>query len=285
MLRANCIEHDNPFAFPHSDSAIYLNRMFVGSISGIEFGSTDEVLSGNLIGKVWDGPALQIAAGSSRLAIAAGEEGAWQTYIAPAPSDNIERIVSLDSRFVRWIRMNLFSSARGASSIFAKFKSVRKKSDRPDDMVPKKELTDLISSAEIFDHIPSEDAVVWGAEDRLCMIEDGVIHVVKYLARPTFGSRFMMMGNIPAPKIRAADIIAADNAVFGFIVELRDGLAVLGSSDSNWSFEGEPFVNWRVFPTLDLLHESAPSYSRESSDYLLVQSRLFRESKQQSSRN
>jgi hypothetical protein len=122
----------------------------------------------------------------------------------------------------------------------------------------------VITSKSIFKESPVAESptYTWGASDKFCLVSQDTLNIVKYYPHGKFSEhekeadnptdkRFQPLGSITKEDFKfipkAENIIRADSAVFGFIIELEDGLLII-PSDSGYTFlEGEP-VNWRVFP-------------------------------------
>src|ERR1035437_1098114 len=79
------------------------------------------------------------------------------------------------------------------------------------------------------------------------MAASGHIDVLKFFPRRKLDERFEPLGRVEASEELGHDFISADNAVFGFVLERRNGIQILESSSETTTLDGEP-VNWRVFP-------------------------------------
>lgn len=110
-------EQDNPLPFPHADSLIYNNDLYVGSPSGVSVttfvgGKKKSINPGGM--KLWDGPVLGVAASYSTLALAAGSEGLFQcpSYSGfPYHSSKPSVVSNEHSNSVRWMYTSIFSSS------------------------------------------------------------------------------------------------------------------------------------------------------------------------------
>jgi hypothetical protein len=281
QLNRCSVRETNPFRFPHADTAVYFNHLYVGGTGGIQFGSLDDTFEGQSPDRLWDGGVLQIAAGSSRLAIAAGSDGAWQTHLSPTPSHDVSRILEKNSKFVRWIRINLFSASDIGQSYFAEFKTLRRTPDEMKRDEPlKRMLKKIVPVSDLFDSPETNGrrAIVWGAGDRICMLRDGALEILKYNPSPILGKRFLSLGTVAVDEVSQSEVLGCDSAVFGFVLELANGLLVIDSSLSKWTLNGEP-VNWRVFPRsiyytnqLHLIREDHLEVYSFNHDYFVDQS-------------
>jgi hypothetical protein len=238
-------QYDNPFGFPHADSGFYNGNIFVGGRDGVEYAwpmAEDHAMQPT---KLTDLPALGIALGSSRLAIAAGSEGVFQLTAAPDIESNLKMVAPSFSNWVRWMESALFASNRSSAGTFVDFKPGKKNEDRPER--PREKVVRQLLPVEELGEFHEQVDYVWGGEDRLCIAATGHIDVVKFFPRRKLVDRFKFQGRVEVSTKGPHHFIAADNAVFGFVLEHATGLVVLSSSSETISLEGEP-VNWRVFP-------------------------------------
>lgn len=247
--RCTVARYENHFGFPHADSGFYNGNLFIGGRDGVEYAwpMADEFEMQPT--KLTDLPALGIALGSSRLAVAAGDEGVFQLTAAPEVESDLKQVMRSYSNSVRWMESALFVSDHSSTGTFVDFKLGKKRKEHPDkprervvrQFLPIKDLPE-INAQEIRPQID----YVWGAEDRLCIAAPGHIDVVKFYPRRKLADRFEFQGRI-GTSLEWHQFVAADNAIFGFVVEHEAGLEVLASSSDTISLDGEP-VNWRVFP-------------------------------------
>ena len=195
--------------------------------------------------KLTDLPALGIALGSSRLAIAAGSEGVFQLTAAPDIESNLKMVAPNFSNSVRWMESALFASNRSSEGTFVDFKPGKQNKDRPDE--PREKVVRQLLPVEELGEFHEPVEYVWGGEDRLCIDATGHVDVIKFFPRRKLADRFVVQGRVEVSAKEPRHFIAADNAVFGFVLEHATGLVVLASSSETISLQGEP-VNWRVFP-------------------------------------
>jgi hypothetical protein len=247
QLEKHVVERrDNPFPFPHADSTIYYNMLYVGSSAGVSCENVDMIGLASSPKKLSDLPALSLAAGSSRLAVSAGSEGLYQFTVAPDYQQDQRKVLSHHSSFVRWLRLSLFSSSYVEGGYFAEFRRRRRhKGDDPHSRPPI-EQREVLSQEQLFNR-PSDrrTGFTWGSDDRLCFADEESVQVVRYTGRVR--DPFEEYGTVPLGARLGTGIVGGDSAVFGFILELEDKLLVLSSSLEPYWINGEP-VNWRVFP-------------------------------------
>ncbi len=276
-------EQDNPFLFPHADSLIYKNTIYVGGPSGIS-GSTlspfseygDEPIASKNT-KLWDGPTLGIAGSYSTLALAAGSEGLFELPLydshnsprtltlydsSSLPPSHIQngpyQISKGHSISARWMYASVFSSSYFNNSYLAYFTTEKGEvitqegeeneadSWGTDEERRVRRLQEIVPSSTIFKNQLENDtaAYTWGVQDKICLATRNQISIVRYY-QPS--KRFTPLGQVNTELLRG-EVVSGDSALFGFIVELDDGLLVVDSEmeTSTW-LPGEP-VNWRIFP-------------------------------------
>jgi len=110
-------EQDNPLPFPHADSLIYNNTLYVGSPSGLSATTLNKrnkkPINPDRV-RLWDSPVLGVAASYLTLALAAGNEGLFQCpyYSRFSKYDNEPSLVSTEhSNSARWMYASIFSSS------------------------------------------------------------------------------------------------------------------------------------------------------------------------------
>src|SRR5258708_10586835 len=314
-------EQNNPFPFPHADSHIYNNRLYVGAPSGISESTLtpfshlgDEPMASEST-KLWDGPSLGIAASYSTLALAAGSEGLFELPLYDS-SDYLPRtITSYDSSSIpfsskrieayqinqehsisaRWMYASVFSSSYLNKGYLAYFTVEKEEAEYIQESEERyiqeseerkiRKLREIVPSSSIFNDQLNNDTTTytWGVQDKICLASRNQIRIVQY--SPHFYSsknrnkRFKPLGDVNTELLRG-EIVSGDSALFGFIVELDDGLLVVDSEmeTSNW-LPGEP-VNWRIFPKsksytnqLHVIYEGYLCIYSFNQDYFVDQSK------------
>lgn len=125
------VEQDNPFPFPHADSLIYSNTLYVASPSDISATALNKK-SRNPVNsnsaRLWDGPVLGVAASYGVLALSAGNEGLFQRSCYTESSQQHEEptLISHEpSNSARWMYASIFSSSYFNNGYLAYFTMVQ----------------------------------------------------------------------------------------------------------------------------------------------------------------
>ena len=156
---------DSPFPFPHSDSSMYWNVLYVGGTEGVEFARFYEENVNTPGIKLTDIPALGVATGSSRLAVAGGSDGVHQANIYPDSGKQFSKVLNQHSTLVRWMQICLFSSSAFAGGYFADFVTRRRRRDEPKDLPKDRDLRELL---------PASKMRAGAVEDRSALLEGGL---------------------------------------------------------------------------------------------------------------
>jgi hypothetical protein len=281
QLRKFCIrEQDNPLPFPHADSTIYYNTLYVGSPSGIVATRCDRKSRTPVNpkpNKIWDGPTLGLTAAYSTLAISAGSVGLLEYSLKPDQPDSRglaydylahrcrepHLVVEQHSNSARWLYASTFSSSYFNEGYLADFAN----EEVPDPMYSGSYLADsahvedrsggrkwrqrvlsqVIPSSTLFGHPTRNGApsLTWGVHDKICFATTELVEIVQYHPYTEGDKRFTRLGTVQTEKL--GDIISADSALFGFVIEGDKGLLVINSLMESMWLPNEP-VNWRVFP-------------------------------------
>lgn len=246
-------EQDNKLFFPHADSTIYRNTLYIGSQSGILATNCNKkrrIPISPQSKKIWDGPALGLTASYLTLAISAGNEGLFEYGLE---SDYFEcqrheprPLIKQHSNSARWLYASMFSSSYFNEGYLADFTNEEDRNN--EEKKRRRVLREIIPSGKIFGHptkngIPS---ITWGVHDKICFTTPNSVEVVKYAPYKDEKERFIRLGVVKTENLQG-DIVSADSALFGFIVESEDGLLVINSLMESMWLPNEP-VNWRVFP-------------------------------------
>lgn len=213
-------EEKNPLPFPHSDSYIYARSIYAGNPSGIssaqllKLNKQREKLSTSR--KLWDGPALNLSAAYSTLAIASGSEGFFELPLnlnSPNLGPEPRQVSSNHSTFVRWMYASVFSSsyldsgylaystwkdsnnqnniAQSAEEIPVSLEiedelialgEEEEVSARKDKKEKTRQLQEIIPSRSIFggNYTEAKEVYTWGSSDKFCLISQGQLNVIKY---------------------------------------------------------------------------------------------------------
>ena len=129
-------QQDSPFPFPHADSAVHYEMMFVGSQSGV---SASKCSGGKWYEpfergaeKLFDMPVLSISASNKTLAVAAGNEGLFEYSVDSLISNSTRsysdplNLSTSHCNLTRWLYPGIFGSSYFNDGYFAEFKSSKK---------------------------------------------------------------------------------------------------------------------------------------------------------------
>jgi hypothetical protein len=125
-------EQDNPFPFPHADSTIHYQTIYVGSQSGVSAsGCKTAQRNGTLdtTEKLLDLPVLSLSASHLNLALAAGDEGLFDYSLFQNSIDKYRDPRPLSNNhcnLTRWLYPSIFGSSYFNNGYFADFKTKRK---------------------------------------------------------------------------------------------------------------------------------------------------------------
>ena len=279
-------EQQNPFSFPHADSQFYFNTLYVGSPTGVlassllDEGDRRKRLNSKST-KLWDGPTLNMSTAHSTLALAAGSEGLFELPLRTYGSSRVNpyQVSEKHSTSVRWMYSSVFSSSYFDDSYLA-YSTWEKEEEKTNDSVNDyliidediaflnesqeaenhekekkvRKLQEIIPSSTIFKEWTNDKEIgyTWGVQDKICLAVSGAINVIRYSPKRNRmkalkNESFKSLGNVNINQFEG-EPIRGDSAVFGFVLELEDGLFVVASDmESSIFLPGEP-VNWRVFP-------------------------------------
>ncbi len=249
-------EQSNPFPFPHSDTNIHWNKLYVGSRSGIREAACN-LSSQYPISKkskvVSDIPVLGLSAANQILAIAAGDEGLFE-YNFGSGEANQENKLTLrlkeHSNLARWLYTSLFSSSYFNEGFLADF--IEKEPENGDAPKGQRTFLNTFSANQIFSQSArngkSPTLFTWGVQDKICRATRNAIEIIQYnpFKGLSFEQRFKTLGSVDLEN-PGENIVTADSALFGYIIESDEGLLVINSLLERMWLPGEP-VNWRVFP-------------------------------------
>lgn len=237
-------EQDNKFPFPHTDSEIYINNLFVSSQEGIHRASCNRKTKypiSTRSEKKWDAPVFSLSASYGSLALAAGDEGLYELKINPHFDDDnkITRLSDNNCVSCNWAFQSIYGSSFISSGFLAAFD---KKRDDDESYKYERVFDEIISESNIF----HGNGFSWGVQDKFCQVGRNKIHVVRY--NPWFdekNERLQDLGFIELERWKG-DVVSGKNAVFGIIIECDNAIVIVPSKGSIFTIPGEP-VNWRVF--------------------------------------
>lgn len=246
-------KQENPFHFPHADSLFYYNKLYVGDVSGLQVaqrgGSRHPVNEMPIT--LWDGPVLSMAASHQSLALASGTEGLFESKLDFDEMKFFKEqlLSSQPSNSVHWLYPSIYSSSYNGGYL-VDFDVNKKMIERHDS---KREYTrsfrETIDAERLFAFEQSNrsDGYSWGSHDKICLVDGNQIDVIRFHATQDKAQQLEPLGEVAIEQDLKSDIVSADSAHFGYVLETEDGLLILSSSLERFWLEGEP-VNWRVFP-------------------------------------
>lgn len=280
-------QQDNPLPFPHADCTIYGKVIYAGSrstgLASAPITKSKRTPVGPRAETLWGGPVLGISASYSALALSAGSEGLIEYSLEPANSQSrqhLRPLITTHSSSTRWLFGSLFSSSHVVGGQLADYVRPPRNpyGQRSADPQEKRLFREVVQSDQIFgQNADPSITYTWGVQEKICRAMNGAIHVAPYSYNRDTEDRFGEGWTLQVPKLRGS-IVNADSALFGFVVELDNGLLVVESSreESIW-LEGEP-VNWRVFPKskfytnqLHVVHEDHVAIYSFNQDYFVDQ--------------
>lgn len=242
-------EQDNKFPFPHTDSDIYINNLFVSSQEGIYRASCNRKTKypiSTRTEKKWDAPVFSLSASYGSLALAAGDEGLYELKVNPHVHDysgednRITRLSDNNCISCNWAFQSIYGSSFIGSGFLATFD---KRRNEYESYKYEREFEEIISESKIF----HDNGFSWGVQDKFCQVGGNKIHVIRY--NPWIdekNARLQDLGFIELQQWKG-DVVSGRNAVFGIIIECDNAIVVVPSKGSIITIPGEP-VNWRVFP-------------------------------------
>lgn len=232
----------NLLPFPHADVLYYHNKLFAGNSKGLFVAS--KMARRNE--KIWDGSALGLSGKNWSVAIAGGADGLFESTIRH--KGNVISAITPKLRHaeytnsVRWMYQNIYGSGYD-SGFFAKYTQQESSESKTNKKIMNRILKDTISSEQIFGI--DQAGYSWGVHDKMCQIQGTHLNVKQY--RPNQGQIGSLQGVNLQVDTDFGDIVSADSAPFGYVIEYDEGLLVVTSDGEQHPIPGEP-VNWRVFP-------------------------------------
>jgi hypothetical protein len=251
---------ENRLPFPHADSEVYSQTLYIGSQDGVSALELDKGTKSELHGhidRIWDAPVLDIAAAYGTLCMAAGSEGLFELFLGSDyiiddwalhhASRTARQLSAGASNAVHWLYHSVFSSSYNGSGFLADF-SLTDADNSSETKI--RRLREVIPSNNIFGEASPRQGgkYSWGAHDKICLATGEGIDIVRYDPYKRTGTgKFTELGHVNMNGHRPGEIVNAASALFGYIVEEGAGLSVITSILEYTWLRGEP-VNWRVFP-------------------------------------
>jgi hypothetical protein len=235
---------DNPLPFPHVDSEIYYQRLYVSLKEGVFY---SECNGGNIKDnsvKLWDIPTFDITASKSytTLAFAAGSEGLFQQKLEFSNKNEEQKkpvlISSSHCTTCKWSDFNIYATSHVHNSFFASFKKIQ---DKDNKRKYTRRFEKIISAQEIF----NDGGFSWGVQDKLYVYRDQGIDAIKYSSRRDGEPIFDRIGRLEIDSWKG-EVVSAEVTPFGTVIECENAIVIIQSDNEIFTIPGEP-VNWRVF--------------------------------------
>jgi hypothetical protein len=288
-------EQDTPFPFPHAESEVYYDKLYVASQDGVHSGSCHGKTKfpvSTRSRRLWDSPCTAVSAGYGKLAVAAGSDGLHEISVNDY---SFERNQLLDMNCVdcEWAYYSIFASSHTQQGGLAAFEKL------PDDPIARygyrtrhsyqRNFKGILRDEDIFlkKQLRDEDdfsrearGYSWGVQDKLCKISSKGIHVVRYQPwlddeeeEPLQDHGFLPM------KSTQGGVVSAATAPFGIVIEYDRALALILSDGRKITIPGEP-VSWKVFPRakhyqnqLHIIYEDRLMIYSFNHDYIIDQNK------------
>lgn len=253
-------QQDNPFPFPHSDLEVYDRRAYVAGTSGVvnaSIGRGTKFPISTRAKRQWDAPVQRISAGYGALALAAGNEGLYESSLTNPyrrqgnrTNGDPVQISDDDCSDCNWTYWSIFASSSNGGFL-ASFQ-MESDSQTPKQELPSFQEDDYETNIREFDRVITcremwgQQSYTWGVQDKFCLASEGSIKIIRY---EPWEKKLPMrrMGTIPVEALLSKDIISATTAPFGIIIELDNSILVLNSREDLFDLKGEP-SSWRIFP-------------------------------------
>lgn len=254
-------EQETPFAFPHSDAKIYSKKMFVASDKGLHEATCGRGTRYGVSTRVqrrWDCPTLSISPYGNTLAIAAGEEGLFEsrldsTYWQYSDENlvshgEVRQVANQHCNGCDWSYYSIFGKSHLNNGFLASFHiaGTSASASTPWDETASERIRSferLIPSDELF----GRQGFSWASNDKIYQSTPGRISVLKYQPwKDEPENRVQQIDEISIQSWKG-DIVSAGVAVFGTVIEFDNAIVVHLSNGDVKTIPGEP-VRWRVFP-------------------------------------
>ncbi|HET9283923.1 MAG TPA: hypothetical protein VFR24_18395 [Candidatus Angelobacter sp.] len=280
LIKASVSKQRSPFEFPHSDSTIYREAIYIVSQSGVFRATCNKKTRYGISTKVekyWDASVFQLAASYDRLALAAGDEGLFELAVGGAHilRNDPKLIAAKRCTSCSWAFHSIYGSSHESTGFLADYDRDRKgRSFIPNIDEKGRWLRKIIPSDDIF----HEHGFSWAAQDRICLANNGEVKVNSYAPFQT-DKRIESLGTIEVLQSRHGRVIAGAVALFGTIIEYENVLVVCLSDGTIWKTD-EEIVSWRVFPRsrnyenqLHIIYDDRLEVLSFNNDYFVDQKR------------
>lgn len=269
---------DNQVPFPHSDSHAYNYDLFVSGRSGVwksvGFLGAEDVAQ-STFSKVWDAPVHDMATRLGTLAMAAGDEGLWETaarresangWVVPQGPQQVsdQHCTKCDYMF-----LSVFCSSHVNGGFLADFSAQEAGHNSR-----RRALRGVKSSDELW----GKRDYSWGLWNRICQASGGVLDIKSFFETLEEDeiSRISPVRSLELSGDQTP--VSAELTPFGAVVEWDEQLDVITNNRETVTFA--PPVRWRCLPRskfyfdlLLLIYEDRISVVSFVEDSLMARSR------------
>lgn len=237
----------SPFPFPHSDSLIYARYLYTVGRSGVFGARCGRSLTKPVSAQVtryWDCPVLKASASYSNVALAAGNEGLYELGVIEYAENEPHLVSKNDCTSCDWTYYSIYCTSDIGTGYMATYYDLRSRGFTLKNLEKWRQFERIIEVTEIF----GSQGYSWGAKDKIYLVSDGSIHVVKYnpWKKRDVQYPFDKLGTIRLASWKG-EIISAGVAAFGLVIECENAMVIIPSDGDTITLQGEP-VNWRIFP-------------------------------------
>jgi hypothetical protein len=241
-----------------TDTEIYNNTLFINTDSDLISTAVHRKQTKYGIStrykKLWDCPVLSISASKNTLAMAAGDEGAFELHLnqysygteslgLEEVEHQIYKISDRHSSLVNWAFASLYISSYISSGFLAAFGWSGNQNNNIKSI--NRGFKKIISDADLFD----KSGFSWGCQEKIYLANCNTIDVIRYTQSKidnVDNSAFSSLESLSKDAI-SGRVISAGTTYFGVIIECDESLTILCSDQEIITFD-EPVVRWRVYP-------------------------------------
>ncbi len=250
----------NPFLELQADSEIYYNNMYAATRKGL-FSATahrsDKKYPVNARGKLkWDCPNVQsIKAHSKRLSLSAGSDGLFELFIdkesfyPPYFKKIDDKIVQLSEQH-SLVSTYAFSSIYNTSDIKGSFLIANYWENDENSNNLKLKFDKIYYEEDIF--TDNNSVFSWAENEKIyCIGKNEPLKVIKFTQGNINKNNNIIFESLKFEDslnvLNDEEIISADVAQFGTIIEHNKGLTILQSDGEKYRINGD-ITRWRVYP-------------------------------------
>jgi len=238
-------EQQNLFAFPHNDSQIYYDSLYVGTKDGITRAGcgkgTVKPIS-QRIKLVTDCPTLSFSPKYQALAIAAGDEGLYELSLAGENAQPLTKLSKENTFATEWVYHSVLGSCE-SELLIAEFDNELETEFSREQAFRVRKYKHLLHGTQIF----KRKGFSWGNQDKLCQLSKKSLKIKRY--NPFTRDNVTAISDLGEQHVEfeERDVVSAAVSAFGVILELQDSVAIVLSNGKQFACPDEP-INWRTFP-------------------------------------